>query len=222
MTEAPKEMPAPAPDVAPWAVPAALGSSRAGPGSALAGPGAGFGFSGFAGFFGSGIAFADGRIFSDGFSMTGLALTGAGRGSLGAATGAGAGAASGRPSDAGLTTRTGRDHGEEDLCLGGAAHEEKHREEGRVREDGNGCRQTAGRAAAVRAPLENVRNGQRPGKGGRRRPHLAPSLLSSVTMPRLSTPSRFNVSMVSTTTPYARLRSAFRYTALSRRRERMS
>src|SRR5664279_648611 len=108
----------PAPDVAPLAAPAALGSSRAGPGRALTPPGAGFGFSAFAGFFGSGSAFGEGRVFSKGFSMTGFAFATC-AGSAGAATGAGAGAAWGRPRDAGLTTRTGRDIGTKTGALRG-------------------------------------------------------------------------------------------------------
>src|SRR5450830_1353379 len=108
----------PAPDVAPLAAPAALGRSRAGPGRALTAPTAGFDFSGFAGFFGSGSAFAEGRIFSEGFSMTGFAFA-TGAGSAGAATGAGAGAAWGRPREAGLTTRTGRDIGTKTGALRG-------------------------------------------------------------------------------------------------------
>src|ERR1035437_10256611 len=108
----------PAPDVAPLAAPAALGSSRAGPGRALTPPGAGFGFSGFAGFFGSGSAFAEGRIFSEGFSMTGFAFA-TGAGSAGAATGAGAGAAWGRPGDAGRAAGTERDTGTKTGAWGG-------------------------------------------------------------------------------------------------------
>src|SRR5450830_1456706 len=195
----------PAPDVAPLAAPAALGRSRAGPGRALTAPTAGFDFSGFAGFFGSGSAFAEGRIFSEGFSMTGFAFA-TGAGSAGAATGAGAGAAWGRPRDAGLTTRTGRDIGTKMGALRGRPTRRSIARKA-------ACARTeraAVRPRGARPPLEALRNGRWPGKGGRARCHGAPSLLSSVTMPRLSTPSRLSVSMVSTTTPYVRLRSAFR------------
>ncbi len=99
-------------------LPRRSGRSREGPPTGFATPGAAFGFSGLTGFFGSGIAFAEGRTFSEGFSITGFAF-GAGAGSAGAATGAGAGGACGRPREAGLTTRTGRDMGTKTGALRG-------------------------------------------------------------------------------------------------------
>src|SRR5271169_155169 len=114
----------------------------------------------------------------------------------------------------------GQGHRDEDRRLARLAQEENEREERRVRENRGGGREGARGEAGARSPREDVRNGERAGVSRRARLHGAPSLLSSVTIPRLSTPSRLRVSMVSTT-PYARLRSAFRYTALSRRRERM-
>ena len=157
----------PAPEVLPFAAPAALGSSRAGPPTGFTTPGAAFGFSGFAGFFGSGIAFAEGRTFSEGFSITGFAF-GGGAGSAGAATGAGAGAAWGRPREAGLTTRTGKGHRDEDRRLARLAHEENEREEPRVRENRDGGREGARGEAGARAPREDVRDRERPGSASAR------------------------------------------------------